>query len=64
LVPGTADVAESVLVTPRFTRGSVSVAVVAELFVELSSGIDVGPATVAVFDNVPVNVEDSVAVIV
>ena len=34
------------------------------LFVASSSGIDAGPATVAVFERVPVNVELKVAVIV
>ena len=36
----------------------------AELLVESSSGMVPGPATLAVFDNVPVNVELNVAVIV
>ena len=64
LVPGTADATPSVLVTPRLTCGSASTAAVAVLSTELSSGIAPGPATVAVFDSVPVNVADSVAVIV
>jgi hypothetical protein len=64
LVPGTSDATPSVLVTARLTRGSASVAVVAELFVESSSGIEAGPATLAVFDSVPVNVDTSVAVMV
>ena len=63
-VPGISVVAPSVLVTPRLTRGSATVAAVAELFVESSSGIEAGPATVAVFDSVPVNVDASVAVMV
>lgn len=46
------------------TRGSARTADVAELFVALSSGIVAGPATVAVLERVPVNVDASVAVIV
>jgi hypothetical protein len=64
LVPGTSVATPSVLVTARLTRGSASTADVAELFVELSSGIDAGPATVAVFESVPVKVDASVAVMV
>jgi hypothetical protein len=57
-------VAPSVFVTARSTRGSASTADVAELFVELSSGIAGGPATVAVLESVPVNVDDRSAVTV
>ena len=64
LVPGTADAAPSVLVTPRLTCGSASTAAVAVLSAELSSGIAAGPATVAVFDSVPVKVAAKVAVMV
>ena len=64
LVPGTAVAAPSVLVTPRFTRGSAGVADVAVLLAGVSSGIVPGPATVAVLESVPVNVDASVAVMV
>ena len=63
LVPGTADAAPSVLVTARSTRGSAGAADVAELFAAVSSGMAPGPATVALFVSVPVNVEANVAVI-
>ena len=56
--------APSVLVTARLTRGSASTADVAVLSVALSSGIAAGPATVAVLESVPVNVDASVAVAV
>ena len=64
LVPGTALAAPSVLVTPRLTRGSAGTADVAELFVASSSGTAAGPATVAVLESVPVNVDARVAVMV
>ena len=63
-MPGTSVATPSVLVTARLTRGSAGTADVAELLVELSSGIEAGPATEAVLESVPVNVDASVAVMV
>jgi len=64
LVPGTAEPTPSDFVTDRSTVGWATEAAVAELLAGVSSGIDAGPATVAVFDNVPTNVGASRAVMV
>ena len=64
LVPGTADADPSVLVTPRLARGSATTAEVAVLSAAVSSGMAAGPATFAVLESVPVNVDARVAVIV
>ena len=64
LVPGVAVVAPSVLVTDRSARGVAGAVAVAVLSAGTSSGTPDGPATVAVFESVPVNAGSTVPVIV